>query len=153
MEEIEVRTRVGANDLLARYQFLVDSGKTRELSELFLPDAIYRTNNEELVGQEAIFDFFRRTADAFSSAAFLPARHRLSSVYIQPRPDSSAATYACFQLVGSAGLNHWGTYRDEVVRTNDGWRFARRKVKLEGYIADSPVIGLLGLSTEKEVAQ
>jgi len=145
MDDIELRTRVGAADLLAAYQFLADSGKIRELSELFVADAVYQTNTEELVGPDAIFYFFRRTADAFVSAGFFPARHHLSSVHIEPRPDGSAATYACFQLVGSGGLDHWGTYRDEVVNTEHGWRFLRRKVKVEGHVSGSPVVSLLGL--------
>jgi hypothetical protein len=153
MDDIELCTRVGAGDLLATYQFLADSGKIRELSELFLPDAVYRTNNEELVGREAIFDFFRRTADAFVSAGFFPARHHLSSVYIEPHPDGSAATYACFQLVGSSGLDHWGTYRDHVVKTADGYRFASRKAMVEGHIPGSPVVGLLGLTTVRGAAR
>jgi SnoaL-like domain len=150
MDEAELRTRVGVADLMATYQYLADSGKTRELSQLFLPDAVFITNTEELVGPAAIFDFFQRTGLAFTSAGLLPARHHLSSIYVQPRSDGSAATYACFQLVGSSGLDHWGTYRDEVVATNDGWRFARRKVKVEGHIPDSPVADLLGLTTLNE---
>lgn len=153
MDDIELRARVAAADLLATYQFLADSGKTRELAELFLPDAVFKTNAEELVGPDAIFDFFSRTADAFVSAPLLPGRHHLNSVRVEPRPDGSAATYACFQFVGRHGLDHWGTYRDEVVRTNDGWRFARRKVKVEGYIPGSPVIDLLGLPAQSGVAQ
>ena len=153
MDDVELRTRVGAGDLLATYQFLADSGKVRQLSELFLPDAVYRTNTEEFLGREAIFDFFHRTAEAFMSADFLPARHHLSSVYIAPHSDGTAATYACFQFVGSGGLDHWGTYRDDVVRTDDGWRFARRKAKVEGHVAGSPVIGLLGLPVLRGVTQ
>lgn len=145
MDDFELRTRVGVADLLATYQFLADSGKTRQLSQLFLPDAVLATNTEELIGPEAILDLFVRTAAAFTSAGFLPARHHLSSVYIEPRSDGSASTYACFQFVGSAGLDHWGTYRDEVVSTDEGWRFARRKVKVEGHVPGSPVAGLLGL--------
>lgn len=151
MDDIELRTRVGVGDLLATYQFLADHGKTRELSGLFVPDAVFTTNTGELVGREAIFGLFRRSADAFVSAEFLPARHHLSSVYIDPRADGSAATYACFQLVGRRGLDHWGTYRDEIVRANDRWQFARRKVRVEGHVADSPVAGLLGLPTAKGV--
>lgn len=153
MDDVELHTRVGAAALLTTYQFLADSGKTLELSELFLPDAVFKTNTEELVGPAAIFDFFRRTAETFMSADFLPARHHLSSVYIEPRSDGSAATYACFQFVGSGGLDHWGTYRDEVVRTDDRWLFARRKVKVEGHVPDSPVVGLLGLPASKGIAQ
>jgi SnoaL-like domain len=146
MDDNELRTRVGAADLLATYQYLADSGETFELSRLFLPEGVLATNTEELVGPDAIFDFFRRTARAFTKADFFPARHHLSSVYVNPRGDGSAATYACFQFVGSRGLDHWGTYRDEVVKAHDGWRFARRKVKVEGYVHDSPVIALLGLT-------
>ena len=120
MDDVELRTHVGAANLLATYQFLADSGRTRELSQLFMPDAVFVTNTEELIGPAAILDFFSRTAASFTSADFLPARHHLSSVYIEPRPDGSAATYACFQFIGSAGLDHWGTYRDEVVSTDDG---------------------------------
>jgi len=119
MDDAELRTQVGAGHLLATYQFLADSGQTRRLSELFLPNAVFKSNTEELVGPDAILDFFRRTAGAFTSADFFPARHHLSSVYIEPHGDGSAATYACFQFVGTRGLDHWGTYRDEVVSTGE----------------------------------
>jgi SnoaL-like domain len=150
MEDTELRTRIDVADLMATYQFLADGGKTEELSQLFLPDAVFVVNGDEYVGQEAILDFFHSTASAFTSAGILPARHHLSSVYVQPRPDGSAATYACFQLVGCAGLDHWGTYRDEVVATAEGWRFTRRKARVEGHVPNSPVVGLLGLPATTE---
>ncbi len=145
MNDAELRTRVDVADLLATYQFLADSGRTRELSELFLPDAVFKTNTEELQGQEAILDFFHRTGTAFVSADLVPGRHHLSSIYVRPGIDGTAATYACFQFIGPRGLDHWGTYRDEVVCTDRGWRFATRKAKVEGHTRDSPVVGLLNL--------
>lgn len=145
MDNDEVRTRVGVADLMASYQFLGDNGRLAELSQLFLPDAVFTTNSEQFIGPADILEFFGRTGVAFAGSGILPARHHLSSIHVQPRPDGSASTYACFGLVGSRGLDHWGTYRDEVVATPDGWRFARRKVKIEGYVADSPVVALLGL--------
>lgn len=145
MDDAELRLRVGVRDLLARYQFLADSGKTRDLVALFLPDATFQTNTEQLVGHEAILDFFERTAEAFVSTGLIPARHHLSSVYITPTDDGGAASYACFQFIGVRGLDHWGTYRDELVSTAQGWRFARRKAKVEGHVEDSPTVGLLGL--------
>ncbi|WP_231967493.1 hypothetical protein [Mycobacterium sp. E136] len=62
-----------------------------------------------------------------------------------PESDHAASTYACFQLVGRHGLDHWGTYRDTVIHTPDGWRFTSRKAKVEGHVAGSPTVGLLGL--------
>jgi hypothetical protein len=146
VDDGELRTRVGVADLMATYQFLADHGKLRELSQLFLPDAAYITDTEQFVGPAAVLEFFSRTGDAFSSTGLLPARHHLSSIYIEPRQNGGAKTYACFGLVGSRGLDHWGAYRDEVVATNDGWRFAQRKVKIEGHVPNSPVVALLGLT-------
>lgn len=99
------------------------------------------------MGPAEVLGFFRSTGSAFTAAGILPSRHHLSSVHVQPRPDGSAATYACFQLVSTSGPDHWGTYRDEIVATPDGWRFAKRKVKIEGHVANSPVVALLGLTT------
>jgi SnoaL-like domain len=147
VDDSELRIRVGVADLMSTYQFLADHGKLTDLSQLFLPDATYTTNTEQFNGPAAVLEFFKRTGDAFSSTGLLPARHHLSSIYIEPRQDGSARTYACFGLVGSRGLDHWGTYRDEVVATSDGWRLARRKVKIEGHVPDSPVVALLGLTT------
>ena len=70
MDDVELRTRVGAADLLARYQFLADSGRTRELSELFPPEAIFITNTEESSG---------RLRSSTSSAGRLPRSRRRDS--------------------------------------------------------------------------
>jgi SnoaL-like domain len=145
MDDDELRTRIGVGDLLATYQFLADSGRTRELSDLFLPDAVFKNNTEELLGREAILDFFHRTGSAFVSAGLVPGRHHLSSIYVRPGVDGAATTYSCFQFIGPSGLDHWGTYRDEVVCTERGWRFATRKAKVEGHTRESPVVGLLNL--------
>lgn len=145
MDLAELRTRIGVADLLATYQFLADSGKIRQLSELFMPDAVFENNTGKHVGPEGVLTFFRDTKDSFLAADFTPARHHLSTIRICPRPDGSASTYACFQFIGRRGLDHWGTYRDEVVEINGSWRFARRHAVVEGCVPDSPVIALLGL--------
>lgn len=132
VDDEELKVRVGARHLLAEYQYLADRGDTQKLSELFLPDAVFKNNTEELTGRPAILDFFRRTADAFVSAELIPARHHLSSVYIEPRDQRQAGTYACFGFVGQYGLDHWGVYRDNLAYTEDGWRFASRKAIVEG---------------------
>jgi hypothetical protein len=36
------------------------------------------------------------------------------------------------------------------VSTSEGWRFARRRVNVEGHVPGSPVVDLLGLSASKE---
>ena len=41
--------------------------------------------------------------------------------------------------MSGAGPDHWGVYRDELVRGEDGWLFARRVVTVEAAAANSPV--------------
>jgi len=146
MDDGELRTRVGVADLLATYQLLADSGKIRQLSELFAPGAVFENNTGSFVGPSGVLQFFLDTKDSFLGAGFLPARHHLSSIHVAPRPDGSASTYSCFQFIGTRGLDHWGTYRDEVVEVDGSWRFARRAAIVEGCAPDSPVIDLLGLA-------
>jgi SnoaL-like domain len=146
MDNAELCTRIGVADLLATYQFLADSGKIRQLSELFMPDGVFENNTGKHVGPEGVLNFFRGTKDSFIAANFTPARHYLGTIRISPRSDGSASTYACFQFIGTRGLDHWGTYRDEVVEIDGSWRFARRHAVVEGCVPDSPVIELLGLS-------
>jgi hypothetical protein len=89
-----------------------------------------------------VLGLFTRTSAQFTDADFLPARHHLSSIHVEPQADGSAKAYACFQFIGTRGLDHWGTYRDVVVPAphgadGDGWRFARRRVITEGFAPGS----------------
>jgi hypothetical protein len=145
VDSAELRTRIGVADLMGRYQFLADSGKIRQLSQLFTDDAVFRNNRGEAVGPDGVLAFFLDTKDSFIAANFMPARHHLSSLKVDPQEDGSATTYACFQFIGTRGLDHWGTYRDVVVPVDGSWKFARREAIVEGCVADSPVVGLLGL--------
>jgi hypothetical protein len=145
MDSAQLRTKVGVADLLATYQYLADAGKIRQLAGLFTPDAVFENNTGEHIGPQGVLDFFQSTKAAFIAADFMPARHYLNSVYVQPRGDGSASAYACFQYIGIRGLDHWGTYRDEVIPAGDGWKFARRQAIVEGCVSGSPVVGLLGL--------
>ncbi|GAA2533992.1 nuclear transport factor 2 family protein [Mycolicibacterium diernhoferi] len=137
MTDAELRIRVGVGHLMASYQYLADTGKVERLAQLFAPDGVLEIGDEKWVGPEAILAMFVDTAQRFTAADFLPARHHLSSIYIEPRPDGSARTYACFQFIGTRGLDHWGTYRDTAIPGPDGWLFAHRRVITEGFAAGS----------------
>ncbi|MBJ7337812.1 nuclear transport factor 2 family protein [Mycolicibacterium sp.] len=131
--------QVGVTHLLTSYQYLGDTGKIERLAQLFAPDGVLELDGVPHVGVDAVLAFFRDTAGRFAAADFLPARHHLSSIYVEAQPDGSAKSYACFQFIGIHGLDHWGTYRDVAVPTEDGtgWRFAHRRVITEGFAPDS----------------
>jgi hypothetical protein len=134
-----LKVRVGVTALLTSYQYLADTGKVERLAELFAPDGVLEIGAETFTGPDEVLGLFTRTAGQFVDADFLPARHHLSSIYVEPRADGSAKTYACFQFIGTRGLDHWGTYRDVAVPNadGDGWRFAHRRVITEGFAPHS----------------
>jgi hypothetical protein len=144
MKSAEISIRLGVADLLARYQRLADSGRLEELTALFLQDAVFETDAAPCHGPEEIRSFFESTATAFVNSGALPGRHHLSSIFVEPRSDGVVSTYACFLWIGSKGPDHWGTYRDEVVESDDGWRFKRRRAIIDGHVSGSPVIELFG---------
>jgi hypothetical protein len=131
----QLRVRVGVTHLLTTYQYLADTGKVERLAQLFAPDGVLELDGAPHTGVEAVLAFFRDTARRFVDADFLPARHHLSSIYVEPLPDGTAKAYSCFQFIGTRGLDHWGTYRDVAVPTDsgDGWRFRQRRVITEGF--------------------
>ncbi|HYO00429.1 MAG TPA: nuclear transport factor 2 family protein [Mycobacterium sp.] len=128
--------RVGVTHLLTTYQYLADTGKAKRPAQLFAPDGVLEIGVDRHTGVDGVLALFRHTSGRFVDADFLPARHHLSSIYVEAQPDGSAKAYSCFQFIGTRGLDHWGTYRDVVVPAFDGndggWRFAHRRVIVEG---------------------
>lgn len=137
MNDDQLRLHVGVGNLLTTYQYLADTGRLERLAGLFAPDGILQIGEEQWTGPDAILRMLRDTAHRFAEADFLPARHHLSSIHVEPRPDGSVDTYACFQFIGTHGLDHWGTYRDVVIPGPDGWRFGHRRVITEGFAPGS----------------
>lgn len=130
-----LRVQLGVTHLLTTYQYLADTGKVERLAQLFAPDGVLEVEGVPHAGVDAVLAFFRDTAGRFVDADFLPARHHLSSIYVEPLSDGTAKAYSCFQFIGTRGLDHWGTYRDVAVPTDsgDGWRFKQRRVITEGF--------------------
>ncbi|HEV7420857.1 MAG TPA: nuclear transport factor 2 family protein [Mycobacterium sp.] len=139
MTDDDLRVRVGVTHLLTTYQYLADTGKVERLAQLFAPNGVLEIGGDRYTGVDGVLALFRDTGARFAGADFLPARHHLSSIYVEPQADRSAKTYACFQFIGTRGLDHWGTYRDVAVPTEDGhgWRFAHRRVITEGFAPGS----------------
>lgn len=140
----DAELRAGVTDLLTTYQYLADTGRVERLAQLFAPDGVLEIGSETFTGPDEVLGLMTRTGGDFTDADFLPARHHLSSIHVEPQPDGSAKTYACFQFIGTRGLDHWGTYRDVVVRSGDGWRFKRRRVITEGFAPGSRLAPLPG---------
>ena len=119
-------------DVLARYNLYGDRGRFDELLELFAENATLVTDEATYVGRAAI----RQLLVASAGADDLPQRirHFTSTVVIDLTAPDRASVRAYFQVLTGAGLDHWGTYRDVLVRDGERWVFLRREVRVDGMV-------------------
>ena len=120
------------HQLLGRYGWAIDGGDWDAFAELFVADATinYRSSSGrvERAGREAIVDWFRSVADRN------PAAHHVTNIVVDPGadPDGPVAVQSKFFAPYSRDAHnpkrlYGGDYRDVVVRTPDGWRFASKE--------------------------
>lgn len=137
MEIWEVVARESIRDLVARYNANGDSGRFAQVIELFAPDARMVIEDDVRTGHEEILTIFTGARDSYAeTAAEAPPRYvrHLTGTHQIDLVDQDSAMGRCyFQVVTPIGLDHWGRYLDEY-RTVDGtWKFARRRVLVDGY--------------------
>jgi hypothetical protein len=65
----------------------------------------------------------------------------VANVVIELEGPHRARARSYFLAVTERGVDHWGRYRDELVRSGDRWRFARRQVRTDGSAPGSWVAG------------
>lgn len=126
-------------ELLARYNHAGDRGDLAGLAACFADDGLlWLPDDTRLVGRDAI----ARALAAVGIAGDDPPRlrHHVSSVWIRLDGDHAADVRAYYAVLTASGLDHWGQYRDRVVRQPSGWRFASRRVLLDGHAPDSRVV-------------
>jgi ketosteroid isomerase-like protein len=120
---------VAIQQLLARHNTAVDSGDGPEYADTWTRDGSSVTPNGTTTGWEAL------TALANSVPRAVPGiRHLTTNHLIRLDGDSATATV---YLVATAGHDPTrvlttGHYADELHRTADGWRFARRVFTPDG---------------------
>ena len=134
-----MEARAAIQHTFASYVRFADTGRSADLAALFAEDGVLRTDAGEATGRAAITAFLE---DAKRSLAADPRgagriRHHVSSVYVTfPTPDEARAT-SYFLAVTAAGPDHWGRYRDRLVRVDDRWLFARRAATVDGWAPGS----------------
>jgi hypothetical protein len=149
MKAWEVAAREEIRETLARYNHFGDSGRFTEMAALFAVDGILEVKGEPtVVGRGAIEEYFngvKRDLLALSNVPML--RHYATNVTITVPSPREATAASSFLVIGEAGLDHWGRYRDELVPEADGWRFAHRLVRTDGYAPDGWAIKRMNQSS------
>ena len=128
----QLADRLEINDLLVRYATALDGRDWPLLAEVFIPEADGGLRWHPQRGHR------RRSS---RSAGVRWSRSPLASTCSETSPvqlDGDRATSSCYLhaqhfLVGARGLNTYvmaGTYRDRLVRTQDGWRIEHRELEI-----------------------
>jgi 3-phenylpropionate/cinnamic acid dioxygenase small subunit len=143
MEMWELEAREQIRDTIARYAHCVDGGRFDDLVALFTPDGVLEVEGEPAHrGRDAIRAFVTGTGRDLAAGTGAPRiRHHVSNVLIETESPDRARARCYFLAVTDRGADHWGRYGDDLVRTDDGWRFAHRRVRTDGAAPGSWVEG------------
>ena len=121
---------VEIQQLAAAYCHLIDSAQGDRFAKLFSPDGVF-----EIVDLSTATGHEELAANAEMFTQFMPGgRHIVQNQWIEG--DGDTATMRCYLSNVRVGERpeaiQTGRYVDDVVRTAEGWRFARRTLTLDG---------------------
>lgn len=124
-------------NLLADYCWYVDRRDVDAVVALFVPDAVFDLGFGRVHrGHEELRGMYERL-DAYTATS-----HHCTTPRVDLDGDTGSvrsAMYAFHRRPDGSQLHLWGAYLDEVVRTPDGWRYARRALRAsaeEGAVAE-----------------
>jgi uncharacterized protein (TIGR02246 family) len=131
--------RAQIRELTARYNRCFDDGQTEEFAATFTEDGVMEvTGAFSAEGRGALSEMVRHTpygvvhvtVDATVEVDGDRAVQDVTMLVLaRPGPDAAPGT--------KSRLANTGRYRDELVRTADGWRFAKRTATLDGGLGAS----------------
>ncbi len=145
MELWELAAREGIRDTIARYTWCAEFMDAAGFADCFSADAVLEIKGGETYrGRGAIVDMITgvrdrtRAAAPEASAASAVMRHFVANVRIEIASPERARAFAYFTVfMPPHGHDHWGRYADELVREGERWRFARRRVSVDGAVPAS----------------
>jgi hypothetical protein len=139
MELWELAAREAIRETVARYAHLVDRGRIDALVELFAEDGTLEAGDRPPArGRAAIRTFFGETGKRLAAGSARPLiRHHVSNLVIQLAGPDEATAESYFLAVTERGPDHWGRYRDRLVRRASLWLFQHRRARADGYAPGS----------------
>jgi uncharacterized protein (TIGR02246 family) len=140
MQDWEIGARIAIADLVVRYNSNGDTGRFDNVMELFAPDAVMEGNGKPRHGRDEIRTIFTGAADGFAGktgTAPRHVRHTTGTLQIDLIDETSATGRCYFQVLTQIGLDHWGRYVDSYRVIDGKWRFASRKVSIDGQSPNS----------------
>lgn len=121
------RDREAIRDRLARYTYAGDRGRIDDLAACFAADGVLEFPGGSGTGPDGVRAVLARGG---SGPARSFVRHHVTNPLIDVDGDTATAR-SYFTVFSDNGPDHAGTYDDRLVRTPHGWRFARRRVRID----------------------
>jgi hypothetical protein len=118
---------VAIQQLLALYGHVIDEREWQRVGELFTATAVYDMSEFGLGvvhGAAAIRELWSRPD------AMHPLAHHATNIVVSEEADGTVRVLSKGLGVGPNGRVGSVVYRDVVVRTSEGWRFAARKAQV-----------------------
>jgi SnoaL-like domain len=133
-------------ELVYAYSFHADHNHPEELAELFVEDCDLdygEGNSGRFAGRDHLLAWVRESLGGTKGAELnaSPLRlvgtsHHNADVRIAFEDDDHAtgtvSVYAWHRMLGAPDAEVWGYYFDGYVRTDQGWRFAGRTLRVAG---------------------
>jgi hypothetical protein len=126
---IDTADRLAIHELLARYGHLIDERRWDELHLVFVPDVRYDASDFDMPVTESL-DALVAEWTSPEGMQRHPLAHHTTNVVVVEDDDGTVRVLSKGIGVGAGGRVGSVTYRDVVVRTTEGWRFASRTAKL-----------------------
>ena len=127
MNEQGCLDRQAISDLLTRYTYHGDRGRIDALAGCFAADGILEFPGGRGTGPEGVKAVLTRGK---RNPAISFVRHHITNPLIEMTGDTATAR-SYFAVTSNNGPDHSGTYTDNLVRTDKGWRFAKRLVRID----------------------
>lgn len=137
MDAREVAAREAIRHTIASYTAYADRGRFAEVAALFAADGVLEVvgiGGARADGRDAVRAFLEGVGDDVRGGAPPPGRmqHHVASTWIDLETPDRASASSYFTVMTAAGVDHWGRYRDRLVRVGDRWLFAHRRVDTDG---------------------
>jgi predicted transcriptional regulator len=129
-EAAEMIATLAILKVLGHYGHLIDGQSWDRLHEVFTDDAVFyvEPSNATMIG-------WRGIAERFSKIKH-PLGHHFTNPVIDVAPDGKTAkSIIKLLVVRENGLSQTGSYEDEFVLTDKGWRIAKRTARIRKMVA------------------
>jgi SnoaL-like domain len=122
---LSAQDNVEIQQLYARYNIAIDGGDGEAWASTFTPDGVFN----QFVGHVALVDFVKMWREKLNGAT---RKHWNNNLQISGNAkEASGFVYLMLVDISTkpASILTTATYTDSLVKTKDGWRFAKRTTK------------------------